>query len=223
MQLTDLQIKEQEKTGERLHCEKFTVEKAEKRPSAVRAGSMMAKIGLCAFALACAILLRVLGLGSEEETRETSAEAATLQAQASETGEEDGLGSLHFVDAGTDAVLLGVGKWSAPLRCTDVQLIREDTLLCYTAAEEQVSACCAGEVNELAEDPLLGSYVRLRCANDTDVILYGFRSVSVQLGQQVSAGDALGSVAKGDSVYFAVLQGGALQDPLSYVELGVGG
>ena len=59
--------------------------------------------------------------------------------------------------------------------------------------------------------------MRIRSDTDCETVYYGFEPDS-----EVQAGDVLGTVAPGRSIYLKVLEKGAPQDPTEYVDLSLG-
>ena len=109
----------------------------------------------------------------------------------------------------------------APVRADEVTLLREDSVVGFSALNREVSCCCGGQVFALGEDEDWGKYVRIRSAGDLDTVYYGLEEISVRAGQTVAAGAILGTVPPGRRVYFGVSEKGAPQDPRLYVALGV--
>ena len=112
-------------------------------------------------------------------------------------------------------------KWAPPVRSDEVTLLREDSVVGFSALDTQVSCCCGGQVFAVGEDEDWGKYVRVRSAGDVDAVYYGLEEVSVRAGQAVQAGQLLGTVPLGRRVYLSVSEKGAPQDPRAYVSLTV--
>ena len=181
-------------------------------PVKVDASGIVIKIGLCIAVLALAVVVRAFGIG---KTDDRVAETSTHAEQEPPEGEEstDAIGTLHYVEAGT------VRKWSAPVVSNDMELLRDGQLLRFTALTATVNACMAGEVLSVGEDDRLGSFVRIRSDNDCETIYYGFETVAVKEKNEIGAGDLLGTVAPGRSIYLRILREGAPQDPTAYIDL----
>ena len=176
-------------------CGRFTVRERSDKVT-VRAGSMMAKLSLCLGVLLIALVLELGALYFVEVKGETS----TAQAQM----------------AGVQRA-----KWAPPVLSDEVTLLREDSVVGFSALNTDVSCCCAGQVFAVGEDEDWGKYVRIRSAGDIDAVYYGFEEVKVRAGETVAAGQLLGTVPVGRRVYFAVSEKGAPQDPRAYVSLTV--
>ena len=112
-------------------------------------------------------------------------------------------------------------KWAPPVQTDEVTLLREDSVVGFSALNTQVSCCCGGQVFAVGEDEDWGKYVRIRSAGDIDAVYYGFEDVKVRAGETVAAGQLLGTVPVGRRVYLSVSEKGAPQDPRGYVSLTV--
>jgi biotin carboxyl carrier protein len=186
----------------------FAVKPEEKLPK-VDVSGIAVKVGLCAGVLALAFIVRAFGVGAPKaQTAETSTHAEN----SGETTADDQPGKLKYVDT-TGA------KWTAPVRSNDIELVRDGQLLRFTAGASDVYACMAGKVLSVASDDALGTYVRVQSESDCETFYYGFDTVRVNEGDAVKAGDALGTVPVGRSLYLRVLEKGAPQDPTAYVDL----
>ena len=182
--------------------------KTEKPLPKVDVSGIAVKVGLCAGVLALAFIVRAFGVGAPKTK---VAEASTHTENVDETTEEKP-GRLKYVDAtGT--------KWAAPVRANDIELLREGQLLRFTASAADVFACTDGRVLSVGRDETLGNFVRVQSASDCETFYYGFDTVSVTENDTVSAGDALGTVAIGRSLFLRVLENGSAQDPTAYVDL----
>lgn len=187
-------------------------EVASERPQVkVDASGIVIKIGLCAAVLALAIVVRALGVGKpDDRVAETSTYTKSDQ---QEQQQSDAIGTLHYVETGT------VRKWTAPVASNDIELLRDGQLLRFTALSGSVSACMAGRVLSVECDEQLGNCVRIQSDTDCETIYYGFETVTVKQNSEVQAGDTLGTVAPGMSIYLKVLEKGAPKDPTEYVDL----
>ena len=179
-------------------CSRFTVQEPEHKVI-VRSGSMMAKVSLCLGVLLIALVLE-LGGTAKDRQRQVFDAAPTAPG------------------AGADVKRV---KWAPPVRSDEVTLLREDSVVGFSALNTQVSCCCGGQVFAVGEDEDWGKYVRVRSAGDVDAVYYGFEEVSVRAGQTVQAGQLLGTVPLGRRVYLSVSEKGAPQDPRAYVSLTV--
>ena len=112
-------------------------------------------------------------------------------------------------------------KWAPPVQADEVTLLREDSVVGFSALNTEVSCCCSGQVFAVGEDEDWGKYVRVRSAGDVDAVYYGLEEVHVRAGETVAAGQLLGSVPVGRRVYLSVSEKGAPQDPRTYVALTV--
>ena len=200
-------------------CGRFTVREPERKVT-VRSGSMMAKVSLCLGVLLIALVLE-LGGTAKDRQRQVFAEG---DKRPEATARAENLGAIYYVE--TDAAP-GAGadvkrvKWAPPVRSDEVTLLREDSVVGFSALDTQVSCCCGGRVFAVGEDEDWGKYVRVRSAGDVDAVYYGFEEVSVRAGQTVQAGQLLGTVPLGRRVYLSVSEKGAPQDPRAYVSLTV--
>ncbi len=202
-------------------CGRFTVQEPAQKVQ-VRSGSMMAKISLCLGVLLIALVLELGGTRTDRQRQVFAAEAA----QPQPTAREENLGAIYYVETGrTDAPARGVdvqrAKWAPPVRSDEVSLLREDSVVGFSALNTQVSCCCGGQVFAVGEDEDWGKYVRIRSAGDLDTVYYGLEEVSVKAGQTVAAGQLLGTVPVGRRVYLSVSEKGTPQDPRAYVSLTV--
>lgn len=172
------------------------------------------KIGLCAAVLIMAFVVRAIGYGATEENiAATSANSNANGAAQQEQDERTQIGSLQYVDNGTAA------KWTSPVMTNDIELLRDGQLLRFTATGENVQACMNGEVISVLDDTDYGKCVRIQSESDCETIYYGFEAVAVSENDEISAGDTLGTVQIGRSVYLKVLEKGEPQDPTGYVDL----
>ena len=182
--------------------------KTEKPLPKVDVSGIAVKVGLCAGVLALAFIVRALGVGAPKTD---VTEASTHTENAGETTEEQP-GRLKYVDAtGT--------KWASPVRSNDIELLREGLLLRFTAGASDVFSCMDGKVLAVGTDETLGSYVRIQNDEDCESFYYGFDTITVAENAEVKAGEALGTISVGRSLYLRVLEKGAPQDPTAYVDL----
>ncbi len=203
-------------------CSRFTVQEPEQKVT-VRSGSMMAKVSLCLGVLLIALVLE-LGGTAKDRQRQVFAEE---DKRPETTARAENLGAIYYVE--TDAASTAPGaeadvkrvKWAPPVRSDEVTLLREDSVVGFSALDTQISCCCGGQVFAVGEDEDWGKYVRVRSAGDVDAVYYGFEEVSVRAGQTVQAGQLLGTVPLGRRVYLSVSEKGAPQDPRAYVSLTV--
>ena len=203
-------------------CGRFTVQEPERKVT-VRSGSMMAKVSLCLGVLLIALVLE-LGGTAKDRQRQVFAEG---DKRPETTARAENLGAIYYVETDAAPTAPGEGadvkrvKWAPPVRSDEVTLLREDSVVGFSALDTQVSCCCGGQVFAVGEDEDWGKYVRVRSAGDVDAVYYGFEEVSVRAGQTVNAGQLLGTVPLGRRVYLSVSEKGAPQDPRAYVSLTV--
>ena len=222
------EVKVQERRQNAGPCGRFTVREPEKKV-VVRSGSMMAKISLC---LGVLLIALVLELGGARSDRQRQVFAAEGEKRPQTTAREENLGAIYYVETraeptasveSADQRSMNVQriKWAPPVRADEVTLLREDSVVGFSALDTQVSCCCAGQVFAVGEDEDWGKYVRVRSAGDIDTVYYGLEEVGVRAGQTVTAGQLLGTMPVGRRVYLAVSEKGAPQDPRTYVSLTV--
>ena len=203
-------------------CGRFTVREPEAKGQ-VRAGSMAAKLSLCLGVLLVAL---VLELGSLMQDGQRAVFAEEQEARPQPTAREE-LGAIYYVETRTaddaEARMADVKrvKWAPPVQTDEVTLLREDSVVGFSALNTQISCCCGGQVFAVGEDEDWGKYVRVRSAGDIDAVYYGIEDVKVRAGEQVAAGQLLGTVPVGRRVYLSVSEKGAPQDPRAYVALTV--
>lgn len=166
------------------------------------------KVGVCAMALVGAIALRATG-----QAQEALVAASTSADQSIHT--TDAPGSLRFVENDE--------KWAAPVVTNDVELLMDRKLVRFTAAEETVRAGMNGIVLDVDTDAQFGRFVRLQASEGAVLMLYGFETVAVRVGEAVTENGALGTVPIGRSVYLAVERDGARLNPSEYVDLTIHG
>ena len=182
--------------------------KSEQPIPKVDVSGIAVKAGLCAGVLALAFIVRAFGVGAPK----TQVAEASSQTQNTDETVEEQPGRLKYVDAtGT--------KWAAPVRANDIELLRDGQLLRFTAGASDVFSCMEGKVLSVGTDEKLGQYVRIQSEDDCETFYYGLDTVAVRENDTVKAGDALGTVAVGRSLFLRVLEGGAPQDPTAYVDL----
>ena len=203
-------------------CGRFTVREPEAQVQ-VKAGSMMTKISLCLGVLLIALVLELGGTGSGSQRQVFAAEG---EKRPQTTARVDNLGAIYYVETErTDAPAQGASvqrvKWVPPVQADEVSLLREDSVIGFSALNTKVSCCCAGQVFAVGEDEDWGKYVRVHSAGDIDAVYYGLEKVGVRAGQSVAAGQLLGTVPVGRRVYLSVSEKGAPQDPRAYVSLTV--
>ena len=220
MDLGEVKVRERQQNAG--PCGRFTVQEPGKKVE-VRAGSMMAKISLCLGVLLVALVLELGAAGSG-----TKAEVFAAEREPETTAREEALGALYFVEASradptalTESANVRRMKWAPPVQADEVTLLREDSVVGFSALNTQVACCCGGQVFAVGEDEDWGKYVRVRSAGDVDAVYYGFEEVSVRAGETVATGQLLGTVPVGRRVYLAVSEKGAPQDPRAYVSLSV--
>ena len=220
MDVSEIKVRERQQNAG--PCGRFTVQEPGPRAT-VRSGSMMAKISLCLGVLLIALVLELGGRGANRQAEVFAAEAARPQS----TAREENLGAIYFVETGavgtaqTQEADVQRVKWAPPVRSDEITLLREDSVVGFSALNSQVSCCCGGQVFAVGEDEDWGKYVRVRSAGDIDTVYYGLEEVAVRAGQAVAAGELLGTVPVGRRVYLSVSEKGAPQDPRAYVSLTV--
>lgn len=189
-------------------CGAFTLREQEEKPA--RGIGMGAKMSLCLLVLALALTVELTGLGEEAGTEEP--------------GQEENLGALHYVDGQKGESLTAVlaEKWQAPVLCGQVSLLQEESLVGFQALTKEVKACCGGTVLMTGEDDALGLYARIRLDGDRETVYYGFDRLEVRAQEAVAAGQRLGTVAPGQTLYFAVTDRGEPLDPRDFVQMDIG-
>ena len=188
----------------------FTV-KETKQPDdlIVKSAGIVVKAGLCLAALLVAFVIRIVTVQPEKVM-----EVGNLT--HSEPAATDDIGSLRFVDATNQ-------KWLAPVRTNDIELLRDQQMVRFTAMEETVYACMEGKVLMIEADARFGKYVRIQCKNGLETVLYGLDTVSVNVGDETSERQVIGTVPIGRSIYLSVLKNGSPQNPSDYVDLTIVG
>jgi hypothetical protein len=188
----------------------------------------MGRLSLCLGVLLVAL---VLELGSRMPGGQRPVFAEEQEARPQATAREE-LGAIYYVETraeptasveSADQRSMNVQriKWAPPVRSDEVTLLREDSVVGFSALNREVTCCCGGRIFTLGEDEDWGKYVRVRSAGDIDAVYYGFEEVAVRAGQSVAAGQLLGTVPLGRRVYLGVSEKGAPQDPRDYVALTV--
>lgn len=199
-----------ERPADKGPCGVFNL-KEETEPAPVpRTGSMAAKMSLCLLVLAAALVVELSGLGEPADVQEP---------------EEEALGALHYVESGgekTASVMAQEQKWQAPVVSGEITLLKENSLVGFTALTREVLCCAPGEVLLVGEDEELGPYVRVKLVGDKETIYYGFEDIAVWTGVQVAAGQRLGSIQRGGTLYLAVSYRGSPEDPREYVHMDIG-
>lgn len=186
----------------------------EKSKSKFDLSGIAIKVSLCASVLILAFVIRAIGVGKDAEQVVETSTGSQSETGTEQRGEDaEKLGSLHYVEAGATA------KWTAPVLTNDIELLRDGRLLRFTATNETVIACMAGKVLAVGDDAQFGSYVRIQSEEDRETIYYGFETVAVREGDAIAAGNTLGTVKAGRSIYLKVLERGEPQDPTGYVDL----
>ncbi len=224
MEFGELKVREQRQNAG--PCGRFTVREPSEKVT-VRPGSMMAKISLCLGVLLIALVLELGGAATRDQKAVFAAEAPGPRA----TAREENLGAIYYVEMrpaeetapGAEQRTADVRrvKWAPPVRAGEVTLLREDSVVGFSALAPEVACCCDGQVFALGEDEDWGKYVRVRSPGDVDAVYYGLEEVKVRAGEAVTAGQLLGTVPVGRRVELAVSEKGAPQDPRTYVSLTV--
>ena len=114
-----------------------------------------------------------------------------------------------------------VTKWSAPVVTNDIELLRDGQLLRFTATNSDVKACLNGKVLSVGEEEPFGKCVRIQAEGDLETLYFGFAQISIEEGQQIEAGQVLGTIEVGRSIYMKVLDRGEPQDPTAYIDLSI--
>ena len=204
-------------------CSRFTVQEPEQKVI-VRSGSMMAKVSLCLGVLLIALVLELGGTAKDRQRQVFAAEEKRPEA----TARAENLGAIYYVETSKAAeetrpqsADVKRAKWAPPVQTDEVTLLREDSVVGFSALNREVTCCCGGRIFTLGEDEDWGKYVRVRSAGDIDTVYYGLEEVNVRAGEQVAAGQLLGTVPLGRRVYLSVSEKGAPQDPRAYVALTV--
>ena len=182
--------------------------KPEKALPKIDVNGIAIKVGLCAGVLALAFIVRAFGVGAPKT------EVTEVSTHSDSSGETDQTqpGKLRYVE--------GAGmKWAAPVLSNDIELLLEGRVLRFTAGGADVRSCMEGKVLSVGTDEAYGDFVRVQSASDCEAVYYGFDTIAVKEGDAVSAGDTLGTVTVGKSMYLRVYQNGAPQDPSAYVDL----
>lgn len=185
----------------------FSVKPDKKLPK-VDINGIAVKVGLCAGVLALAFIVRAFGVGAPKND---VAEASSVSDGTGET-DTDLPGSLRYVDASG-------AKWAAPVRANDIELMREGLMLRFTAGASGVTACMDGRVLSVGNDATYGNFVRVQSDTDREAVYYGLETTAVGEGDTVHAGDTIGTVAVGRSMYLRIYENGAPVDPTEYVDL----
>ncbi len=207
MKLDEMKV-QYDKTRDGFTKESSFEVKSEKPLPKVDVSGIAVKVGLCAGVLALAFIVRAFGVGAPK----TDVAEASAHAENAQDMTDDQPGRLKYVDAtGT--------KWAAPVRSNDIELLREGQLLRFTAGASDVFSCMDGKVLAIGTDETLGNFVRVQDENDCEAFYYGLDTIAVGENAEVKAGDALGTVGVGRSLYLRVLEKGAPQDPTAYVDL----
>lgn len=186
-----------------------------------RAGSMVAKIGICMAILACVILIQVFILEErkEEPIVQTSADASDQTGTGSESG--DVLGKLRFVSAGGVKSVFNVSqRWDLPVQSSLSELMDDDTMLCLNAkAGDEVAVSASGEVKAIAKDETYGEYVRINHGSDLESIYYNLSDVCVEVGQPLLAKDTLGKVGADGKLYVVIMRTGEKLNPATFLDV----
>ena len=207
MKLDEMKVQYERSRDGFTHESKFTL-KQEKQIPKIDINGIAVKIGLCVGVLALAFIVRAFGVGAPKE------KVAEVSSRSDGSGETEQYqpGKLRYVEAnGT--------KWASPVRANDIELMREESMLRFTAGASGVSACMDGKVLSVGTDPKYGTFVRVQSPEDCETVCFGLESVSVKEGDSVKAGDMLGTVSVGRSMYLKVYEKGEPQDPTAYVDL----
>ncbi len=222
MDFSEMKVRERQQNAG--PCGRFTVQTPERRTT-VRAGSMMAKLSLCLGVLLIALVLELGGTAPDKQRQVFAAEG---EKRPEATAREENLGAIYYVEtkggqatAQAQEARVQRVKWTPPVRSDEVTLLRDDSVVGFSALNREVSCCCQGQVFSVGEDEDWGKYVRVRSAGDIDTVYYGLEEVKVRAGETVTAGQLLGTVPVGRLVYLSVSEKGAPQDPRDYVALTV--
>ena len=187
----------------------------------VRAGSMIAKIGMCLLLLGAVVLVQIFILEQDALEPRRTLEASS-SGEAEEENDDDVLGRLRFVESGAVKSVFAVSqRWLSPVQAGTPSLQKEDTLLCLASKPgETVATAAAGEVRAIASDAVLGDYVRINHGGELESVYYNLADIRVEEGQPLLARDTLGTVGGGGTLYVAVLLSGVPQNPADYLDTG---
>ena len=189
----------------------FAVKQEKKLPKVDMSGIAI-KVGLCVGVLALAFIVRAFGVGAPKE----AVSEVSTHAEDSADTDQNRPGKLKYVEVpGT--------KWAAPVLANDIEMMLEGNMLRFTAASKDVKSCMDGKVLSVGTDEAYGAYVRVQSSSDREAVYYGFDEIRVAEGTDVAAGDVIGTVAPGKSMYLRVFENGAPQDPSAYVDLSLNG
>ena len=124
-------------------CSRFTVQEPEQKVI-VRSGSMMAKVSLCLGVLLIALVLELGGTAKDRQRQVFAAEEKRPEA----TARAENLGAIYYVETDAAPTAPGAGadvkrvKWAPPVRSDEVTLLREDSVVGFSALDTQISCCC---------------------------------------------------------------------------------
>ena len=187
----------------------------------VRVGSMLVKIGACLALLGVVVLMQMFILKQDAGVVSGRVlEAGADESTAGETGDDDVLGRLRFVNSGeVRSVFATSQRWRLPVRSGVTALQKDDTLLCVSVkAGDAVSVAAAGEVRAVSHDETLGDYVRVSHGSELESVYYNLQDIRVEPGQPLLARDTLGKVGVNGVLYVSVLLSGAPQNPADYLD-----
>ncbi len=222
MDIREVKVRERQQNAG--PCGRFAVQEPAGKAPAGAGGSRMGRLSLCLGVLLVAL---VLELGSRMPGGQRPVFAEEQEARPQATAREE-LGAIYYVETSKAAeetrpqsADVKRAKWAPPVQTDEVTLLREDSVVGFSALNREVTCCCGGRIFTLGEDEDWGKYVRVRSAGDIDTVYYGLEEVNVRAGEQVAAGQLLGTVPLGRRVYLSVSEKGAPQDPRAYVALTV--
>ncbi len=175
-------------------------------------------------ALACALLLSVLALKNVDQPWSKQAVDGVRQAMTMRVDWDNTLGKLSFVRAlvpDTALVFLNLGNEEVLNRPVAGEVSHEydeqQPWLEYRCAASQSVCAAAGGTVKAAGQGVSGDWTVLIGHENGMETVYGYLAeVSVQVGQQVEAGQEIGVTAENEEnsrLYFEVCEDGASVDP----------
>ncbi|MDD3919895.1 MAG: M23 family metallopeptidase, partial [Eubacteriales bacterium] len=185
-------------------------------PQDIHAGSVLAKIGLCAMAGLLVLALNVFG---DPENGLSDSARAVLEA---EMQTDETLGKLQFVELpGAISVFSpSKEKLSPPVEQETALVETGDSMTVWNSgANTEVMAAAAGEVRGVGSDASFGEYVRIAHADGLETVYYGFESIQVEVGQPVRAQDTLGTLTESGVLCLSVLESGRPVSAAAYFDL----
>jgi hypothetical protein len=176
-----------------------------------RLSGILIKTGICAGVCAVLFALKLFDVPAGQQIVDGVRNAITQETSLDET-----LGKLKFVQLEDIQNVFGDDLlMDAPVNGTVA--MKDEGFTVSVDVESDVTAAVDGSVSAVGTDAELGNYVKIKCADDTELTCYGLTTISVEQEQQVEVKDTIGTIAADKSIYVELRVAGSPADPAEYL------